>query len=295
MRDAPCAALAFVPAGTTLVRGTYGALLLGERRLSLPLDQVHALAFSADAQALAVAGGTPGVLGRVCVLEWPRGRLVKRVELHRDLVVAVAFSPKAGLLATGSHDGTARCGERSLEGPVGPVLDVAFSSEGSELVTACADGALRVYDPVTATLTRTLSQHTDRVHAVVFLPGSARCASASADKTVRLWQPSTGRMIRIIRGFDGAVLCLAGSPDGARLYTGGEEGIVRVVDTQSDRVLQAWRASAHWLLRLALSPDGRTLATGDSAGGIRLWDALTGAPRPASGAGGTQRPWAGQR
>lgn len=285
-------ALTLAPDGATLVRGTYGAVLVGVRRLPLPLAQVHALAFSPDGSTLAVAGGSPGELGRVCLLDWPSGRVRQTGTPHQDLVVAVAFSRNGKTWASASHDGTARCGTLLLEGHAGPVLDVAFSLEDTEILTACGDGSLRVFDAVMGKLKRTLSQHTDRIHAVALHPKLPRCATASADRTVRLWQPSIGRLIRIVRGFEGSVLCLAFSPDGTRLYTGGEEGLVRVIDAESDTVLKTWKASSDWLVQVAISADGKTLATGDSAGNVRRWDAFSGAPlpSPAFGAGATQRP-----
>lgn len=287
----PVAALAFAPNGKSLVWGAYGAIVIEGRPLPVPLAQVQALAFAPDRKSLWVAGGTPGVQGELCRLAWPSGTLLETRKPHRDLIVGVAVSA-AGLVATASHDGTARCGERPLEGHAEPVLGIAFSEEEALVVTVCGDGSLRVFDTATGKLIRTLSQHTDRLYALAFPPGQVRCATASGDRSVRLWQPGIGRMIRIVRGFEGSVLCLTFSPNGTRLYTGGEEGIVRVLDSESDRVLVQWRASTHWLLQVAVSPDGRTLATGDSAGGVRRWDALSGAPlpSPASGAGGTQRP-----
>jgi WD40 repeat protein len=263
------------------------------KKLPVPFPQVHALAFSPDGKTLAVGGGTPGEFGALCLLDWPSGKLRERRKQHTDLIVGLAFSPDGKTLATASHDGTARFGERKLEGHAGQVLD--FALLGTELLTACTDGSLRVFEASSGKLVRTLSQHTDRLHALALQPSSPRCATASADKTIRLWQPSIGRMIRIVRGFEGSVLCLAFSPDGTRLYTGGEEGAVRVIEADSDRILAQWKVTPDWLLRLVVSPDGKTLATGDSAGTVRRWDALTGAPLPsplsrASGAGKTQRP-----
>lgn len=274
----PVSALAFAQDGKTLVWGDYGGVWVEGKKLPMPLAQVHALAFSLDGKTLAVGGGTPGELGALCLLDWPSGKLRERRKQHTDLIVALAFAPDGKTLATASHNGTARFGERKLEGHAGQVLDIALL--GSEILTACTDGSLRVFDSASGKLVRTLSQHTDRLYALTLLPGSPRCATASADKTVRLWQPGIGRMIRIVRGFEGSVLCLAFSPDGTRLYTGGEEGTVRVIEADSDRIVAQWKATSDWLLRLVVAPDGKTLATGDSAGTVRRWNALTGSPLP---------------
>src|ERR1700722_6699355 len=67
------------------------------------------------------------------------------------------------------------------------VLAVAYSPDGGVLATGCADNAVRLWDPATAKLLATFAGHTDAVAALAFSRDGRKLASASYDKTVRIW------------------------------------------------------------------------------------------------------------
>gem|GEM_PF-1608352 len=67
------------------------------------------------------------------------------------------------------------------------VNSVAFSGDGSRLASTSTDRTLRLWDPATGELIRTLAGHERVVTAVAFSRDGSRLASASDDRTVRLW------------------------------------------------------------------------------------------------------------
>ena len=67
------------------------------------------------------------------------------------------------------------------------VIGVAFSPDGRLLATASHDGTARLWDPATGEPRRTLTGHTDAVIGVAFSPDGRLLATASHDKTARLW------------------------------------------------------------------------------------------------------------
>src|SRR5262249_20427811 len=75
-------------------------------------DQVHALAFSSDAQRLLTAGGNFQTGGDFSVRLWDAGsgRELRRFQGHRGPVLAVTFSPDARRAYSTSTDGTLRVG-----------------------------------------------------------------------------------------------------------------------------------------------------------------------------------------
>ena len=65
---------------------------------------------------------------------------------------------------------------------------VAFSPDGTRIVSGSADKTVRVWDAATGQpIGQPLTGHTDAVSSVAFSPDGDRIASGSDDNTVRLW------------------------------------------------------------------------------------------------------------
>ena len=109
--------------------------------------------------------GLAGDDGLVVLRDVASGRVVGRLEGHRDAVSCLAFSPDGRTLATGSYDRTVK------------LWDVASGRERA-----------------------TLTGHTNWVFAVAFAPDGKALASAGHDKTVRIWDAATGRETATLPG-----------------------------------------------------------------------------------------------
>jgi WD40 repeat protein len=72
------------------------------------------------------------------------------------------------------------------------MLFMAFSPDGQLLASSSLDNTVRLWDPTTGALQKTLEGHSGWVRSVTFSPDGRLLASASDDHTVRLWDPATG-------------------------------------------------------------------------------------------------------
>jgi len=80
------------------------------------------------------------------------------------------------------------------------VRSVAFSGDGTRIVSGSDDNSVRVWDASTgAELTR-LNGHTDYVNSVAFSSDGTRVVSGSYDKSVRVWDASTGVELMRLNG-----------------------------------------------------------------------------------------------
>jgi len=286
LKAAPVTALRFSPDGKYLLTGRTRAIevraVVGKekaRKIPCGFDKIMALTFSSEGKSLAVAGGTPGDVGGVHLLDWPSGKVIGKWDVFEDVATCVEFGVAANILA-GSADSSILLLDqrredrviRRFEGHTKAVRGLALVPGGKMLVSVSSDRTLKSWNYLTGKVERSLGHHLGPVHAVVFRPGAAiaSCATVSDDKTVRLWQPTIGRMVRIVRGHGGPIFSVAFSLDGTRMFSIGREGIGRIIDADSDKVLHQWHAHKDWAYALAVGSGGH-LATGDWRGEVKLW------------------------
>lgn len=172
---------------------------------------------------------------------------------------------------------------RTHLGHYGTVTGVGVTADGLRLISAGADGTLRVWDSVTGQELRNLSAHVGAVSGMTVLADGRRVVTAGDDGMIRLWDVTTGEVLgQFHGGTDAAVRCSAASPDGKYVAIGTVNGLAQVFElaTGKERVRHGLLPAE--VVALAFSPDGRSLLVsmvGSVAREhrIEVWDTPTGA------------------
>ncbi len=152
----------------------------------------------------------------------------------------------------------------------------AFSPDGARLLSAGADGSLRLWQADSGEEIMVLRGHAGGVTACAFSPDGARILSAGDDGSLRLWRADSGEEIMVLRGHERAVTACAFSPDGDRVLSAGADGSLRLWQADSGEEIMVLRGHKDWVWACAFSPDGaRILSAGDD-GSLRLWQAESG-------------------
>ena len=232
---------------------------------------------------------------------------------HSGPIYAAQFSPDGQTIATAGYDrrvllwnpdqvqpvDIARRLDNEADPPSpyeelaqheGPVRALAFSPDGSQLVSGGQDNVLRVWDLATAQERAVLRGHASHVRDCVFSPDSLLLLSAGRDQQIKLWEPDSygesltlGASARTQQG--DAVLAARFSRDGKLIVTANRDRTATLWDAEQEASqqtphqapLQTFAEGHDFLASSAVfSADGTQLATGAGDGTARIWDVATG-------------------
>jgi WD40 repeat protein len=248
--------VAYAPDGKTLAVGVSNSIRLhstsnleDQRKITLPSNQINALAWSPDSALLA-----SGALDDPIVHLW---------------------NPATGALV------------RDLKGHSAGIRSLAFSPDGKTLASGSVDRTIRLWDAATGTLRQTLTGHTDLIGGLAFSPDGTTLASAARDGSVRLWEVATGQQragfafqtdLDPSTGMRYWTTGVAFSPDATILAVGAADGVVHLLNPASGSELRQLRGHTDLIVirGLLFSPDGKTIATASRDGTLRLWNPTTG-------------------
>ena len=161
-----------------------------------------------------------------------------------------------------------------LKGHTDSVYSIAFSPNGNMLASISADETIRLWNPQTRELLRTIN--TSRGSGLAFSrDGSILASGGGKDEVVNLWNPNTGELIKAFKGHEGTVNSVAFSPDGAVLASGTRDGKIRLWNIETGKLIRVLGAKK--LDGLAFSADGSILANGGAEdANVKVWNSETG-------------------
>jgi WD40 repeat protein/serine/threonine protein kinase len=242
-----------------------------------------------DVDRAAVSGGGRVALHNVQtqtleVWDALQRKLAWKLTGNETRVVALAFSPDGGRLATGSTDNvlriwnaasgqaTATAGKRSV-----PITSLAFSADGARLVAGSADHAVSVWDG--ASVHRIFSATVaGSIRVAVPSPDGKRIAGGGEGSgDIEVWDAGSGQLLAVLKGHSAAVDALAFSPDGSRIVSGSRDKSLRVWDAATYDPLLVMGDHEEAIASVAFSPDGARIYSASPEGTVRVWETRTGA------------------
>jgi WD40 repeat protein len=295
----------------------------GKELLVIPVHQggVTSASFSPDGAQVLTSGGSAANIWNAS-----NGKLIADLKGHADSVLSAAFSPDGSQVLTASLDGTARVWNMECGAPVAVlhgsegegeareygvvnkgVAIVAFSPDGSRIVTVAQDGGSRLWNVPTGEPIAEIANGTANI--AMFSPDGRRVLTSSCHRMLRppdqnfedtpedsvnFANAANGERLGAFAVYKGHIVDVSFTPDGARVGVNPFDGAAEVWDAADGKEIgilaagQPLTAVGPGGLRVefvraeridrvkVFSPDGRRLITGSSENRALISDVATG-------------------
>jgi WD40 repeat protein len=162
-----------------------------------------------------------------------------------------------------------------LQGHAGPVECIDFTPDGSKLVSAGADGTVRIWNAPTCTLSQEWRAHDGNIESLDISPDGNAIVTGSFDGTVRAWSTQDGTLhwtwgpTWLVRG-------VAFSPDGRQVAVVETHGAVALLDAHAGALLQMLARHAGTGRGVCFAPSGQWLATCADDQMLQMFSAANG-------------------
>ena len=76
---------------------------------------------------------------------------------------------------------------KTLKGHSYGVLSVAYSPDGTKIISGSRDNTIKIWDANTGQCLKTLEGHSNMISSVAYSPDGTEIISGSEDKTIKIW------------------------------------------------------------------------------------------------------------
>lgn len=276
-------AMVFSADGNQLITSGYHEALVwnpstGEliQRLRNQTQRAYAIQSLQDGRRLAVAGGTPGSIGELRLIDRASGVVEQVLARSNDVVLDCAMRPGRQEMAVALADNTIRLYDletmqlkRVISSHADWVTQLAYSDDGKRLGSASRDRSAKVYDAETGDLLVSYPGHGAAVRGIAAIGDGAQWVSVGSDRKLHRWELEGAKKV--------AEVPLGGEPaklvrvDGSVVVPCSDKHWYRI-DLSNNAIGMKVPGHEDWLVSVAYDGATARLATGGLDGSVRVWN-----------------------
>ena len=170
------------------------------------LGFISSIAFSPDGQRI-IGSSYDNIIG---MIDLKTGKSLQTLKGHSSLVNSLAYSPDGNYIVSGSDKFNLRShsnkyprwnsncvikiwdtntGEclKNLEGHSNSVNSVAYSPDGTKIISGSDDKTIKIWNANTGECLQTLEGHSGSIYSIAYSPDGSRIISGSGDGTIKIW------------------------------------------------------------------------------------------------------------
>ncbi|MEZ6129023.1 MAG: protein kinase [Planctomycetaceae bacterium] len=217
-------------------------------------------------------------------MPWFLTRQIRTFFGHKSIVFGLDFHPTEELMATGHQSKAIVVWNPNINDKIlrtfgnahgAHVTDLAFSHDGSRLVSIGWDNAINVTDAETGKRLKQFSGHLERLYRLERHPSKEIYITSSADNTAKVWDIESGRELYTLVGHDNDVMSATFSPNGNQIATASVDGSIRLWDAASAAELAKLDGHKGGAWRVDFTRDGKSLVSCGRDNMVRIWDIET--------------------
>ena len=174
-------------------------------------------------------------------------------------------------------------------GHMASIVDLAFTPDGNQLVSASNDKTIRIWDIATGKTVRMIRGESapgnwGAIYAMSLSPDGRWIAVGGylsdtdpiSASVIRLYDFATGKLVRLLAGHKNVVHALRFSPDSKRLISGSGDRTAMIWDIATGKALFRLAGHTDQVKTVNFSSDGTRAITGADDETLRLWNVADG-------------------
>lgn len=154
------------------------------------------------------------------------------------------------------------------------VNSLAWSPEGSYLLSGMRDSSFAIYDAINGNMFWKLKSHNGQVKAVTWSPDGIRFATASEDSTIKIYNVFSKQIIDSIVGFGASINSISWSPNNDYIICGGLDSLLYIVNANDFKIFKKINLTNSEINYVKYSPKAKYIGIASSDNMVRIFNSF---------------------